>query len=159
MSTLFRYDVMMQCWADEPKERPNFSQLRAMFDSLISAQGGDAKSYIDLRTIDTEQAYYNQLLPTDNSDEFLVLTGQELPYDHLNTEEINQQAYNHLEELVEEDEVASSKLLQVKEKEDKPVHDCLELEEKYPSYDHLPEVGVPNLAYRDSLESSSSSAN
>ena len=143
---------MTKCWADEPRERPNFSQLRAMFDSLISAQGGDAKSYIDLRTIDTEQAYYNQL-PVDNSDEFLVITGQELPYDHLITEEINHQAYNHLDELVEEDEAASSKLLQVKEKEVKPVQDSLELEEKYPSYDHLPEIGVSNLAYRDSPDS------
>ena len=153
MSTLFRYDVMMQCWAEEPKKRPSFYQLRAMFDSFISAQGGDAKSYIDLTTIDTEQAYYNQLLPTDNSDEFLVLTGQELPYDRLREESL----HGH-HELVEEDKVASSKLLQVKEKEDKHIYDCLELEENYPAYDHLPEVGVPNLAYRDSPDSTNESS-
>ena len=141
----------MECWSVKPKDRPNFSQLRAMFDSLISARGGDAKRYIDLRTIDTEQAYYNQL-PVDSSDEFLVMTGQELPYDHFNTDEINHQACNHLDELVEEDEVASSKLLQVNEKEVKPVQDDLEME-KYPSYDHLPEIGVTNLAYRDSSDS------
>lgn len=148
----FRYDVMLQCWSEEPKERPNFSQVRATFDSLISAQQGDAVSYIDLMTLDLEQPYYSKL-PTEDSDEFMIITGQEMPYDK---DKNSTEAYNHLAELEEESAPSKLQAEMIKGEGEHSSYDHLEMEDKYPSYDHLPEVGISNLAYRDSDSSSPS---
>lgn len=57
---------MCQCWSVNPKDRPTFSELRANFDTLISAQK-DHMPYIDLE-IDTCKPYYNHLY-SDSSDD------------------------------------------------------------------------------------------
>ena len=46
---------MLECWQDEPRKRPTFTQLRAKFDAMLLAERKDA--YIDLQ-IDTNKPYY-----------------------------------------------------------------------------------------------------
>ena len=65
-SVTYRYEIMDQCWSVNPKDRPTFSELRASFDTLISAQK-DHMPYIDLE-IDSHKPYYNHLC-TDSSDD------------------------------------------------------------------------------------------
>lgn len=84
--TYGRYNIMQQCWSAEPKERPNFSELRAKFDSLILAEKSDAESYIDLLKIDLRQPYYNIFPVDEGDDQFFVIPGMEQPYDHLSDE-------------------------------------------------------------------------
>lgn len=137
---------MLQCWSDEPKERPTFSKLRSKFDSLISAQNSDAASYIDLMNIDLEQAYYN-ILPTDDDDEFFVLMD---PYDHLKTGEDEEKSFD---DMAEEDN--EKKPLHDMEDRDKKPYDHLRAEEdgQKQAYDHLTaesiemEEGATNPAY------------
>ena len=62
----YRYEIMDHCWSVNPKDRPMFSELRASFDTLISAQK-DHMPYIDLM-IDSNKLYYNHL-STDSSDD------------------------------------------------------------------------------------------
>lgn len=47
---------MLECWQEDPHERPSFSDLRAKFGSLLLA--GKDDMYIDLR-VDDRKAYYN----------------------------------------------------------------------------------------------------
>ena len=140
---------MLQCWSEEPKERPSFSKLRTKFDSLISAQNSDAASYIDLLNIDLEQAYYNWL-PTGDDDEFFILTGLEGPYDHLKTEGDEGKSYDHLPEEDEE----KKPLHDVEDRNKKPYdHLRADEERQMKPYDHLTEEsiemeeGVTNPAY------------
>lgn len=51
------YDIMLQCWVEEAKKRPTFTQLRAKFDAMLLDGRKDA--YIDLR-IDFEQPHYQK---------------------------------------------------------------------------------------------------
>lgn len=64
-TTFHRYDIMLECWAEAPKKRPTFTQLRAKFDSLLTAQQC-SNPYIDLRT-DEHKDYYNLDLIDDDS--------------------------------------------------------------------------------------------
>ena len=59
---------MEQCWVVNPKDRPTFGELRAKFDTLISAQKEDMP-YIDL-DIDSSNPYYDHLsLDSSDNDE------------------------------------------------------------------------------------------
>ena len=55
---------MLECWNEEPRKRPSFSQLRAKFDTLLLNEGKDP--YIVLQ-IDTEKPYY-KMEPSDSKD-------------------------------------------------------------------------------------------
>ncbi|XP_065677586.1 uncharacterized protein LOC105849839 isoform X2 [Hydra vulgaris] len=48
------YDIMLQCWNENPLGRPNFTELRELFDKIIC--GSD--SYVTLN-INEESSYYN----------------------------------------------------------------------------------------------------
>ena len=50
-----RYDLMLQCWQEDPHDRPSFSQLRSQFSAML--QAGSAEAYIDLQVND-EAPYY-----------------------------------------------------------------------------------------------------
>ena len=151
---------MLQCWLDEPKERPTFSKLKAKFDSLISTH---TASYIDLMNLDMEQAYYNTL-PTNNDNDFLVFTGLEQPYDHLNTEQDEQRAQDQLPEESGEKTLNvenGQRTLNAEEKEQKPYDHLTVEEDGQKPYDHLTaesyemEEGTMNPAYSDSPTQSS----
>lgn len=58
------YNIMLECWNEDPRKRPSFSQLRAKFDALLLNEGNDA--YIVLQ-IDTEKPYYKMEL-SDSKD-------------------------------------------------------------------------------------------
>lgn len=47
---------MLECWNENPKERPTFTELRAKFDGLISVE--NEAPYIEL-SVDFRQPYYN----------------------------------------------------------------------------------------------------
>ena len=47
---------MLECWQEDPHERPSFGGLRTKFSSLLLA--GKDDMYIDLR-VDDQKAYYN----------------------------------------------------------------------------------------------------
>ena len=51
----FRYDLMLQCWQEEPGDRPSFAQLRSKFSAML--QAGSTAEYIDLQ-INEEAPYY-----------------------------------------------------------------------------------------------------
>lgn len=55
---------MLECWNEEARKRPSFSELRAKFDALLLNEGNDA--YIVLQ-IDTEKPYY-KMEPSDSKD-------------------------------------------------------------------------------------------
>lgn len=52
----YRYEIMLECWQEDPHERPSFGDLRTKFGSLLLA--GKDDMYIDLR-VDDQKAYYN----------------------------------------------------------------------------------------------------
>lgn len=62
------YNIMLECWNEEPRKRPSFSQLRAKFDALLLNEGNDA--YIVLQ-IDTEKPYY-KMEPSNSKDRLHV---------------------------------------------------------------------------------------
>ena len=47
---------MLMCWNEEPRKRPTFSELRARFDAMLSAERSD--EYIDLQHISSDKPYY-----------------------------------------------------------------------------------------------------
>ena len=49
------YDVMLECWHENPHDRPTFSALRTKFGTLL--QAGSADAYIELQ-IDEQKPYY-----------------------------------------------------------------------------------------------------
>ena len=51
----FRYAIMLMCWQEDPRKRPNFSELKAKFDAMLLAERND--EYIDLR-ISNDKPYY-----------------------------------------------------------------------------------------------------
>ena len=62
-----RYDIMLQCWLEDPSKRPTFAQLRARFDSMLLAEKKD--TYIDLQ-IDASKPYYQaERLDSKETDE------------------------------------------------------------------------------------------
>ena len=53
----YRYDIMLICWNEQPKERPTFKELRAKFDTMLLAEKND--TYIAL-CIDENKSYYQE---------------------------------------------------------------------------------------------------
>ena len=53
----YRYDIMLICWNEHPKERPTFKELRAKFDTMLLAEKND--TYIAL-CIDENKSYYQE---------------------------------------------------------------------------------------------------
>ena len=49
------YDLMLECWYENPHDRPPFSALRTKFSTLL--QAGSADAYIELQ-IDEQKPYY-----------------------------------------------------------------------------------------------------
>lgn len=54
------YNIMSYCWADDPKDRPDFEELVADFERLLV----EDTDYIDLNMF-PEHAYYNQVSLSD----------------------------------------------------------------------------------------------
>ena len=52
---------MLQCWQEDPPDRPSFSQLRSQFSAML--QAGSAEEYIDLQI--NEEAPYYQMTDED----------------------------------------------------------------------------------------------
>ena len=52
---------MLQCWQEEPEDRPSFSELRSSFSAML--QAGSADEYIDLQV--NEEAPYYQIKDDD----------------------------------------------------------------------------------------------
>ena len=53
----YRYDIMLICWNEQPKERPTFQELRAKFDTMLLTEKND--TYIAL-CIDENKSYYQE---------------------------------------------------------------------------------------------------
>lgn len=62
---------MTDCWSINPEERPKFTELRTIFDQMISTET-DAH-YIEL-SVDLTQPYYNLI-----DEDFLALISEEEP--------------------------------------------------------------------------------
>ena len=61
---------MLECWLESARKRPTFTQLRAKFDSLLTAQQC-CNPYIDLRT-DEHKDYYK----VESMDEDIKMSGK-----------------------------------------------------------------------------------
>ena len=46
---------MMDCWKEDPNERPSFSQLIPILEKMMT----EDTPYYDFRQLDEKQAYYN----------------------------------------------------------------------------------------------------
>ncbi|XP_031550158.1 tyrosine kinase receptor Cad96Ca-like [Actinia tenebrosa] len=55
------YKTMMQCWQENPKERPKFTELRQRFEELLQ----EDSPYVDFSNLDHNKDYY--LVPSFNS--------------------------------------------------------------------------------------------
>ncbi|XP_066981585.1 proto-oncogene tyrosine-protein kinase receptor Ret-like isoform X1 [Macrobrachium rosenbergii] len=54
------YDVMLQCWAEDPNRRPCFQDLTDIFEGMIQAD----VEYLELRSlIVTNRSYFDQVVP------------------------------------------------------------------------------------------------
>ena len=49
------YDLMLECWHEDPRDRPSFSVLHSKFGTLLQTESTDA--YIELQ-IDEQKPYY-----------------------------------------------------------------------------------------------------
>ena len=49
------YDIMLECWHEDPRDRPSFSALHSKFGTLLQTESMDA--YIELQ-IDEQKPYY-----------------------------------------------------------------------------------------------------
>lgn len=45
---MYRYDIMLLCWEEDPNNRPTFVELRNKFDIILSKQQNFNEHYIDL---------------------------------------------------------------------------------------------------------------
>ena len=52
---------MLECWSEDPKSRPSFSNLKERFESLMSESDG----YLDFDEINEDSIYYK--VPSFNS--------------------------------------------------------------------------------------------
>ncbi|KAJ7381377.1 Fibroblast growth factor receptor 4 [Desmophyllum pertusum] len=53
------YNIMMECWKNNPPERPSFDRLRSMLHSMIR---DEEQEYINLKEL-----FYENVLPTSCS--------------------------------------------------------------------------------------------
>ena len=53
--SLNRYKLMMDCWKDDPIERPSFSQLILILEEMMTVD----TPYYDFTLLDESQACYN----------------------------------------------------------------------------------------------------
>ena len=53
--SLNRYKLMMDCWKDDPNERPSFSQLILILEEMMTVD----TPYYDFTLLDESQACYN----------------------------------------------------------------------------------------------------
>ena len=51
-----RYQIMLECWNENPRNRPSFAKIRAMFDTMLLA--GRKEPYINLN-FNADKAYYH----------------------------------------------------------------------------------------------------
>ena len=54
------YDIMLQCWAMQPKERPSFTTLRDLLDDMLAQSVENSATYLDLNV---------DCFPGDNSND------------------------------------------------------------------------------------------
>ncbi|XP_031550238.1 tyrosine kinase receptor Cad96Ca-like [Actinia tenebrosa] len=55
------YQIMLQCWQENPSERPKFTDLRQQFEDLLQ----EDNPYLDFSNLDNDKDYY--LVPSFNS--------------------------------------------------------------------------------------------
>jgi len=60
-----RYDVMSQCWCENPADRPSFERLRFQLETLLCRD----VTYLELDNIDTPLAAQSQSTPDDDDDD------------------------------------------------------------------------------------------
>ena len=63
MHSYFSYEIMLNCWIDNPTKRPTFSDLRSKFDGLLASV--HSNPYIDLKTNDQKDIYNFELKDDD----------------------------------------------------------------------------------------------
>ena len=68
---------MLECWSEDPKARPSFSDLRKTFDGLL----GECEGYLELDKINEDNIYYK--VPSFNSQRDEKYSGQEIVNDNL----------------------------------------------------------------------------
>ena len=105
---------MLNCWREDPTERPSFTKLRATFDAMLA----EDNPYIQFDNINVHKPYYHQSNSSDSDDVKMGISDEEsstdsyvpssvpVPivggvastYDRLNPV-IDTATNNHLEEL------------------------------------------------------------
>jgi hypothetical protein len=55
------YNYMIQCWKDNPSDRPKFTELRQQFEHILQ----EDNPYMDFSTLDNNKDYY--MVPSFNS--------------------------------------------------------------------------------------------
>ena len=72
---------MLECWSDDPKARPSFSDLRETFDGLL----GECEGYLDFGKINEDNIYYK--MPSFNSQKDVKYSGKDISNDDLEVED------------------------------------------------------------------------
>ncbi|XP_064401937.1 uncharacterized protein LOC135347803 [Halichondria panicea] len=71
------YEIMCNCWSEDPGDRWTFAQLRSKFDAMLSERN---PYYFDLNHVNSQRPYYNNLSEQSHSDgnHTNSLSGEEL---------------------------------------------------------------------------------
>ena len=58
--TLNRYTLMLDCWKEDPDERPTFAQLIATLEEMMTTD----TPYYDFNLVDEKEPYYDDAFPS-----------------------------------------------------------------------------------------------
>ncbi|XP_065662137.1 uncharacterized protein LOC100207579 isoform X3 [Hydra vulgaris] len=81
------YDIMLQCWNEDPLQRPTFTDLRERFDKIISQGDSYFNFDIDEKNVYYKAASFNSL-PTESNDGELEENIFQKPLNIKSTEEV-----------------------------------------------------------------------
>ena len=69
-----RYDVMSNCWNENPEKRPPFSKLRSQFDTMLLA---DEKNHC-IEDIASQNVYFTEVGISEREGKAIIMYSREI---------------------------------------------------------------------------------